>query len=88
MRIIFASIFVSTILYSQQKNIIDHNNLKQGEWHKKYQNGSLKYKGQFKDGIPYGTFLHYYNTGELKIEKKYFHNGTASSCHFYYKMVS
>ena len=36
MRIIFfASIFVSTILYSQQKNIIDHNNLKQGEWHKK-----------------------------------------------------
>ncbi|GIS08125.1 MAG: hypothetical protein CM15mP112_02370 [Flavobacteriales bacterium] len=28
MRIIFfASIFVSTILYSQQKNIIDNNNL-------------------------------------------------------------
>jgi len=71
MRIIFfASIFVSTILYSQQKNIIDNNNLKQGEWHKMYQNGSLKYKGQFKDGIPYGTFLHYYNTGQ--VHYKYF----------------
>ncbi len=45
-------------------NRTDGKGRKQGLWVKVYQNGSLYYKGEFRDGEPTGTFWFWYDTGE------------------------
>ena len=66
-------------------NQIDINGKKQGDWIKYDDNGKLRYKGQFIDDIPSGVFKYYYDTGELKLEKEYFHKGSAAATHIFYK---
>jgi antitoxin component YwqK of YwqJK toxin-antitoxin module len=70
---------------SQDINNIDVNGYKQGNWLKKYNNGNIKYKGQFTDDKPFGLFYYFYENGKLKAEKKFFHDGQAASTHFYDK---
>ena len=60
------------ISISQGINKLDDNGEKTGLWAKKYQNGNLRYKGQFKDGSPQGLFFYYYESGEIKVEKEFF----------------
>jgi antitoxin component YwqK of YwqJK toxin-antitoxin module len=47
-------------------NQTDARNFKQGWWKKNYPNGSLMYKGFFKDDKPVGLMYRYYETGALK----------------------
>ncbi len=47
-------------------NQIDKMERKQGPWRKYYQNGQLRYKGQFENNNAIGRFEHYYNDGNLK----------------------
>ena len=42
--------------FSQSTNDLDNQGNKQGIWSKSYTNGSIRYRGQFKDNIPYGIF--------------------------------
>ena len=42
---------------SQTINEVDENNKKQGVWTKSFNNGGVRYKGQFKDDKPYGLFF-------------------------------
>ena len=70
---------------SQEINKLDDNGEKTGLWVKKYINGNIRYKGQFKDGRAQGIFLYYYESGELRAEKNFFHNGEAAAAHFFYK---
>ena len=65
--------------------IIDNQGNKQGIWSKSYTNGSIRYRGQFKDNIPYGIFNYYYVTGELEAKKEFFHNGLAAATHIFYQ---
>jgi antitoxin component YwqK of YwqJK toxin-antitoxin module len=49
---------------------VDYNNInssgeKQGLWIRVWPNGNLYYKGQFSNGTPIGSFLYFYETGEL-----------------------
>ena len=83
--IVFFILFLPFLVVSQEINTVDKNGQKQGAWLKYYNNGNLKYQGQFKDNKAYGLFFYFYNTGELKAEKEFFHNGEAAATHFFYK---
>ena len=48
-------------------------------------NGNVRYKGQFIDNKPQGLFYYYYDSGELKAEKEFFHDGEAAATYFFYK---
>ena len=61
---VLLSLFVISNLISQDVNIINGSGQKTGKWIKKYENGKTKYEGQFKKGIPTGTFTYYFNTGK------------------------
>ena len=71
--------------FSQSINEIDASGKKQGVWQKTYESGKLRYKGQFYNDIPYGLFYYYYPSGELQVEKEFFHNGLAAATHIFYK---
>ena len=73
--------------FSQSINEIDASGKKQGVWQKTYESGKLRYKGQFRDNIPYGIFNYYYSTGELQSAKEFFHNGLAAATHIFYKRI-
>ena len=62
-KIIFTSIFsiFTFFLFSQDLNKTDANGKKQGDWKKYYENGFVRYQGQFKDDKPVGTFNYYYD---------------------------
>ena len=70
---------------AQNLNQIDNNGQKQGLWKKSYENGNLRYKGQFNNDIPIGIFYYYYKSGELQLEKEFFHNGSAAATYIFYK---
>ena len=70
---------------SQTINEIDKDGEKQGIWSKNYKNKNVRYKGQFKDDKPKGLFFYYYDSGELKAEKEFFHDGAAATTHLFYK---
>ena len=59
-------LIIPFISIGQTINIIDDQGKKQGSWYKYYNNGNIKYKGQFKDDVPQGLFFYYYNSGELR----------------------
>ena len=71
--------------FTQAVNEVDANGLKQGVWEKTFDNGNLRYKGQFKNNNPQGIFMYYYDSGELQAEKEFFHSGTAAATHIFYK---
>ena len=73
------------ILFSQNINMIDESGKKQGVWKKNFDNGNLKYNGFFINDNPSGIFNYYYKTGELKIEKEFFHNGSAAATYVFYR---
>jgi antitoxin component YwqK of YwqJK toxin-antitoxin module len=64
--------------FSIAQNATDSQGRKQGPWRKVDENGKLKYEGQFKDNIPYGTFKHYHSNGKQKAISIYYNNGTCT----------
>jgi antitoxin component YwqK of YwqJK toxin-antitoxin module len=79
-------ILVLTIsVQAQEKsNQVDAKNLKQGPWKKYYENGKLKYAGQFKDDKPSGLFLYYFESGVKKAEVLFSNNGAYSRAKNFY----
>lgn len=68
-------LFISTLtlsLSAQDINQLDAQGKKQGVWKKYYpSNDGLFYEGQFKDDKPFGVFIHYYESGEVKSKTNY-----------------
>ena len=69
-QILKLSFFISMMMFvnqafTQADNVTDENGLKQGYWVKKEKNGKVKYRGQFKDDVPYGKFKYYNSTGAI-----------------------
>lgn len=54
-------------LWNQENN----KGEKVGQWRGFYDNGKLRYTGQFKEGKPYGTFKNYYPDGELQVIREF-----------------
>lgn len=57
------------------QNRTDALGLRQGKWVGTYSNGAIRYKGQFRDGKPSGTFTYFYPTGTVKAKMNYSDNG-------------
>ena len=76
------------ISISQTINEVDDNGNKQDIWSKNHKNGNIRYKGRFKNDKPQGLFFYYYESGELQVEKEFFHNGEAAATYFFIKMVN
>lgn len=95
MKYLFATIILCSISYLSFSqvgdyhndtlvNYMDINKKKQGKWVKKYDNGQIRYKGQFKNDKPIGTFYYYFNDGQLKSILDYDDNGNAR-CEMYHE---
>jgi antitoxin component YwqK of YwqJK toxin-antitoxin module len=54
-----------------QMNQTDSKGRKQGAWEKNYPNKALRFKGQFKDDIPFGTFQYYHPNGQKRAVNVY-----------------
>lgn len=84
--IILATFFVITInCDAQTTNQVNGNGKKEGKYVKYYDNGKMKYEGQFRNGVPYGNFTHYFNNGKVKAEVAYSDDGVISHTKSYYK---
>ena len=76
---LFAFVFQTN---AQDVNKTDAQGRKQGSWQKFHPNGKLRYKGQFKDDKPIGTFQYYSDEGELIMIMK--HDKEISRAELYY----
>jgi len=63
-------------------NQIDNKGLKQGVWKKNYDNDKVRYRGEFKNDSPIGTFIYYTYNG--KLSHKVDHTGSISNTTFYH----
>ena len=75
-------LFCFTSVKSQ--NITDKKGLRQGKWTGTYSNGALRYRGQFRNGKPYGTFTYYYPAGMVKAKMFYSDSGRKAHVITYY----
>ena len=69
---------------AQDINLLNSNGKKQGVWKKTYENGKIRYTGTFNNDIPVGIF-YYYKSGELQLEKEFFHQGKTAATYIFYK---
>lgn len=76
-------VFTASVLSAQADNKTDANGLKQGYWVKKQSNGKVKYRGQFKDDIPYGKFKYYTTKGELASVLEYQTTDSVLATHYH-----
>lgn len=75
--------FTGNVAISQVKNQTDDQGQKQGVWEKKYDNGKFRYKGQFKDNIPFGKFKYYNEKGVLETILEYQSADTVLATHYH-----
>jgi len=69
-----------------QMNQVDAKGRKQGPWQKKYDGLQvLKYKGQFKDDKPVGTFTYYYESNKVMAIIKHQENSNRSTAYYYHE---
>ncbi|MCB0765482.1 MAG: hypothetical protein KDB84_12290 [Flavobacteriales bacterium] len=59
-------------------NMTDAKGRKQGSWSKSWENGKLRYTGQFKDDRPTGTFRHFNEEGDLTTVQVHAGDGRTS----------
>lgn len=70
------SLFSQTSLRGREFNKYNQYGNKEEYWKKVYQNGKLRYNGQFNNGVPYGIFKYYYDNGAVKSEINYLEQDT------------
>lgn len=78
------ALFIVASCVAQEWNRQDENGLKQGPWKKMYENGRVRYEGQFKDNKPYGLFKYYYENGKLMATNNHIADGRVAN-HAYHK---
>lgn len=59
---------------SAQLNQKDAQGRKHGKWEKKHSNGKIRYTGQFDHGKPVGTFVYYFENGQMRARNKFRNN--------------
>jgi len=74
-------LFTGSTLIAQNK--VDDQGKKQGYWEKKGDNGKTRYKGQFKDDIPFGKFKYYDEKGVLETVMAFNNTDTTLATHYH-----
>ena len=64
-------------------NLKNDKDQKVGEWKGYHKDGSLRYKGQFENDKPYGTFRHYFTEGKVQSILIYKTPSVAYATHYY-----
>jgi len=62
-------------LVSSAQNKTDKQGRRQGQWIEYHDNGVVKSKGEFKNGLPTGEFLYYNENGKLQAKNVFAENG-------------
>lgn len=76
----------SSLAAMAQVNQLDSKGRKQGPWQKKYDKINVyKYKGQFVDGKPVGTFTYFYESSKVKAVIKHTPNSNRSVAYYYHE---
>lgn len=83
MKILISTFLLFITLSIHAQNITDNKGLKQGPWETKYPNGSMRYKGVFKDGKPVGEFKRFYESGSTRIVQQFYKNDISYAKVFY-----
>ena len=81
--IIFLVSIISFTLQAQNK--VDTKGQKTGHWEKKYNNGKLRYQGQFEKGYEIGTFTYFFKGGQKKSIMIFSEKGQKAEFTNYYK---
>ena len=83
---LFALFFSASFGFAQNGNwnITNAKGEKVGQWRDFYENGKLRYTGQFKEGQPYGTFRNFYSDGKIQAVRE-FVEPNFSKVRFYYQ---
>ncbi len=76
--ILFLVFALFLISFGWSQNRLNAKGLKEGEWTGTYSNGAIRYRGQFHDGKPYGTFTYFYPTGAVKAKMTYKNQGNSA----------
>jgi antitoxin component YwqK of YwqJK toxin-antitoxin module len=75
-KLLLLLIFSMTMLpWVMGQNRTDARGLRIGKWVGTYSNGAVRYRGQFRNGKPYGTFRYFYPAGILKAKMTYSDDG-------------
>ncbi len=72
--LLFFALLFAQPLSAQEQIELNQTNAKGqkiGKWKGYYNDGSVRYVGQFKDDVPYGIFYHYYGDGKLQTKMVY-----------------
>ena len=80
-------LFAFTAVAQQEKwNQTDSQGRKQGPWKAAYEDVKMyRYKGQFKDDVPYGKFVYYYKSGAVQAVVHFFEKGTLTRSKMYHE---
>ncbi len=71
-KLLFMLFFSMALLpWAMGQNRTDTRGLRQGKWVGTYSNGDIRYRGQFHDGKPFGTFIYFYPAGMIKAKMVY-----------------
>lgn len=72
-------------LNAQLVNQVNDASEKIGSWVKYFDNGKIKYEGQFNNDKPTGKFTYYYKKGNVKATSIFSNNGTIAHNISYYE---
>lgn len=84
--IILGLVFTSNSFIAQEVNKKDSKGRKQGSWVTFYEGTTdVKYQGEFKNDIPVGKFIFFYESGKVRAKNTYQNNGKDSYVSMYHE---
>ena len=75
--LMMACMFAAAAGFAQDAGVnqLDANGKKHGPWKGYFEDGSLRYEGQFDHDMPYGEFMYYYQGGKPKAVSYFYDDG-------------
>jgi len=84
--IVISFLFAVNSLPAQEVNRKDDQGRKQGSWVAFYEGTTdVKYQGEFKNDIPVGKFIFFYENGKVRAKNTYQNNGKDSYVSMYHE---
>lgn len=83
--VVLICVFMSTVSFAQNLNRTDANGNRIGQWEKQYNNGKVRYRGQFENGKEVGFFHFYTETNQTKpyLVKEFIRGTTIANVQFF-----
>jgi len=86
MKTLFTLLLISFCSLTFSQNKVDSQGRKQGKWTKPYKNTAMMhYSGQFKDDVPYGQFVYYYESGNVQSKMTFTNKGKSAYSVMYHE---